>query len=126
MPSATGSASGSLAPAAAPAFAGTNRQGSVAAVPTGCAWVRGGRINELYSYNYGYDDEGKPLVTTYDAMARPNSLTQQDQPPGVPDWFARTWVSGVSYGIAGAVRIRSDGLITECYPSSRHRWSHST
>ena len=43
------------------------------------------------------------MVTTYDAMARPNSLTQQYQPPGVPDWFTRTWVSGVSYGIAGAL-----------------------
>jgi YD repeat-containing protein len=118
-----------------PTFAGTNLQGRPASVST---YGRGGRIDELYSYNvagavlrkrmritrgmsivtkdidYTYDAEGKllstkypdeqPFVMTYDALARPNGLTQQYQPPGLSDWFTRNWVSGGVYGVAGELR----------------------
>ncbi|MFN9892499.1 MAG: hypothetical protein ACK58M_04595, partial [Acidobacteriota bacterium] len=122
-----------------PAFAGTNLQGRVALVSTGCPYERGGRIEELYSYHvagavlrkrlritrgtsvvtkdidYTYDAEGKlvstkypderkPFVTTYDAMARPNGLTQEysfGEWNNTELWETRAWVSGVSYGVAG-------------------------
>ncbi|MFN9892912.1 MAG: hypothetical protein ACK58M_06705, partial [Acidobacteriota bacterium] len=122
-----------------PTFAGTNLQGRLASVSTGTPYQRGGRIDELYSYNvagavlrkrmritrgmsivtkdidYTYDAEGKllsikypderkPFVTTYDAMARPNGLTQDyryGEWNGEELWATVQLVSGVNYGIAG-------------------------
>ncbi|MFN7648550.1 MAG: hypothetical protein ACK5UT_13665, partial [Acidobacteriota bacterium] len=122
-----------------PTFAGTNLQGRPASVSTGTPYQRGGRIDELYSYNgagavlrkrmritrgmsivtkdidYTYDAEGKllstkypderkPFVTSYDAMARPNGLTQDyryGEWNGEELWATVQLVSGVNYGIAG-------------------------
>ena len=39
-------------------FSGANLQGRVAAVSTGCAAQRGGRIDELYAYNTEVDPMG--------------------------------------------------------------------
>ena len=80
-------------------FSGANLQGRVAAVSTGCAWQRGGRIDELYSYNtagavltkrvritrgmspvikdivYSFDGEGKLASTKYPDEAKPFVLS---------------------------------------------------
>ena len=117
-------------------FAGTNLQGRVASATTGCTGQRGGKVDELYSYNvagavvtkrvritrgvstvtkdivYTYDgegklastkypDEAKPWVMGYDAMARPNGLTQEWWDGNNNQWVNRQWVNGVSYGNAG-------------------------
>ena len=90
-----------------PTFAGTNLQGRPASVSTGTPYQRGGRIDELYSYNvagavlrkrmritrgmsivtkdidYTYDAEGKLLSTKYPTSASPLS------PPTTP-WPAPT------------------------------------
>ncbi|MFN7645951.1 MAG: hypothetical protein ACK5UT_00325, partial [Acidobacteriota bacterium] len=51
-----------------------------------------------------YPDERKPFVLSYDAMARPNGLTQDyryGEWNGEELWATRQWVSGVNYGVAG-------------------------
>ena len=113
-----------------------NLQGRVASATTGCTGLRGGKVDELYSYNvagavvtkrvritrgvstvtkdivYTYDgegklastkypDEAKPWVMGYDAMARPNGLTQEWWDGNNNQWVNRQWVNGVSYGNAG-------------------------
>ena len=117
-------------------FAGANLQGRVASATTGCTGQKGGKIDELYSYNiagavvtkrvritrgvstvtkdivYTYDGEGKlastkypdetkPWVMGYDAMARPNGLTQEWWDSDNNQWVNRQWVNGVSYGVSG-------------------------
>ena len=83
-------------------------------------YVSGRETSASLDIDYTYDSEGKllttrypraqrPFVMTYDPMGRLNGMTQEVNPMWNGDeFYTKTWVNGVTYGLGGELRTFTD------------------